>query len=333
MNIGKIVNSKITLLLYLIAPLLIIGQEATMEMPDGYSSETTLKIAYFFGTLDLIEKDFPVPDDIEEYKDIIYRTVDSTNLKLDIYHAKNISDSAPLLLFIHGGGWKKGDKHDYLRYLIDFAQKGYVTATVQYRFSNKVKFPAQLLDVKAAIRWLKKNADSYHINNKKVAVIGGSAGGHLAMMAGYTPDISDFNEDNESSNTYEVQAVVDLYGPADLTTEYAREQGSVTNLIGKKFDEAPELFKNASPKNYITEDDPPTLIFQGTIDELVPFSQSDNLAKQLEETGVQVEYHKLEGWPHTMDLAVEVNEYCQFYMNRFFEKHLSLKSKINANKE
>ena len=329
MNNRKEMNTEmILILLCLIVPSIMFTQEATMEKPDGYSSETTMKIAYFFGTLDLIEKDFPVPDDVEEYKDIIYKTVDSTNLKLDIYHAKNISESAPLLLFIHGGAWKKGNKHDYLRYLVDFARKGYVTATVQYRFSNKVKFPAQLQDVKAAIRWLKKNADNYNINSKKVAVIGGSAGGHLAMMAGYTSGISEFNEETESPYSSEVQAVVNLYGPADLTTEYAREQSSVTNLIGKKYNEAPELFQKASPTNYITADDPPTLIFQGTIDELVPFSQSDNLTKQLENAGAQVEYHKLEGWPHTMDLSVEVNEYCQFYMDRFFKKHLFLKSKI-----
>ena len=78
------------ILLYLIAPILLMGQEATMKMPDGYSSETTLKIAYFFGTLDLIETEFPVPDNVAQYKDIIYKRVDSTNLKLDIYHAKNI---------------------------------------------------------------------------------------------------------------------------------------------------------------------------------------------------------------------------------------------------
>ena len=105
-------------------------------------------------------------------------------MKLDIYHSKNISESAPLLLFIHGGGWHGGDKHDYLRYLVDYAKKGYVTATVQYRFTDKVKFPAQLLDVKAAVRWLKQNADEYHIDNNNIAVIGGSAGGHLSLMVG-----------------------------------------------------------------------------------------------------------------------------------------------------
>jgi len=316
-------NKFLILLLLLVTPLVVFSQEEPPEVPDGYSSMTTMKIAYFFGTLDLMEKDFPVPVDVKEYKDIVYKTIDSTNLKLDIYYSKDIIEKAPLLLFIHGGAWKKGDKHDYLLYLVDYAQKGYVTATVQYRFTNKAKFPAQLLDVNDAVIWLKQNADQYHIDNKNIAVIGGSAGGHLAMMVGYTSDIPEFNEDEDSLVSSQVQAVVDLYGPADLTTEYAREQGSVKQFLGKSYSEAPESYIKASPITYITKDDPPTLIFQGTIDELVPFTQSDNLNEKLKRTGVPVEYHKLEGWPHTMDLAVEVNEYCKYYMDRFFEKHLT----------
>ena len=315
-------NKFFILLLLLVTPLVIFSQEEPPEVPDGYSSMTTMKIAYFFGTLDLMEKDFPVPDDVKEYKDIVYKTIDSTNLKLDIYHSKDLAEKAPLLLFIHGGAWKKGDKHDYLLYLVDYAQKGYVTATVQYRFTDKAKFPAQLLDTKDAVRWLKLNADEYHIDNKNIAVIGGSAGGHLAMMVGYASDISEFDKEDDNLNSSSVQAVVNLYGPSDLTTEYAREQGSVKQLLGKLYSEAPESYVKASPITYITKDDPPTLIFQGTIDELVPFSQSDSLNEKLKRTGVSVEYHKLEGWPHTMDLAVEVNEYCTYYMDRFFEKHL-----------
>lgn len=316
--------NKFLIILLLITSITILSQEEEPpEIPDGYSSLTTMKIAYFFGSLNLVEKDFPVPDNIKEHKDIVYKTIDSTELKLDIYHSKNISESAPLLVFIHGGAWKKGDKHDYLRYLVDFAQKGYVTATVQYRFTKKAKFPAQLLDVNAAVTWLKQNADNYHIDNKNIAVIGGSAGGHLAMMAGYTSDIPDFSAANDSLIYSYVQAVVNLYGPSDLTTEYAREQSSVINLIGKSFAEAPELYKKASPMAYISSSCPPTLIFQGTLDDLVPFSQSDSLKSKLDKAGAISEYHRLEGWPHTMDLGVEVNEYCQYYMDRFFEKHLS----------
>ncbi len=316
-------NKFLILLLLLVTPLVVFSQEEPPEVPDGYSSMTTMKIAYFFGTLDLLEKDFPVPDNIKEYKDIVYKTIDSTELKLDIYYSKNITEDAPLLIFIHGGGWKKGNKHDYLRYLVDFAQKGYVTATVQYRFTDKAKFPAQLLDIRTAIKWLKEHADEYHIDNKNIAVIGGSAGGHLAMMAGYTSDVSEFNEEIDSLVSYEVQAVVDLYGPADLTTEYAREHSSIKGFIGKKYDEAPEIYAKASPITYITKDDPPTLIFQGTLDELVPVSQSDSLKSRLDKAGVTAEYHRLEGWPHTMDLGAEVNEYCQYYMNQFFKKHLT----------
>src|SRR5690606_29628584 len=115
--------------------------------PKGYSSNTSLKLAYATGALKLIEKDFPLPEDIQEYKDVVYKTVDSMQLKLDIYHSKDIQKAMPLIIFIHGGAWKKGNKDDYLVYLSSYAKKGYVTATVQYRLTDVAKFPAQLHDV------------------------------------------------------------------------------------------------------------------------------------------------------------------------------------------
>lgn len=303
------------------------GQEKPPEIPDGYSSNFTLKIAYFLGTLDLVETKFPVPDSIKEYKDIVYKTVDTTELKLDIYHLKKTKEPAPLLVFIHGGAWKKGKKHDYLRYLVDFAERGYITATVQYRLSKEAKYPAQILDVKTAIKWLIEHSSQYFIDSLNLALIGGSAGGHLAMMAGYTSNVPSLSVEGDSLIYESVKAIVDIYGPSDLTTEYAIEQSSVNYLIGEAFEEAPEIYEEASPIMHISSDDPPTLIFQGTLDELVPVIQSDRLNEKLKNTGVPVEYHRLEGWPHTMDLAVEVNEYFQYYMNRFFEKYLKMESK------
>lgn len=302
-------------------------KDGSPKPPNGYMNETTLKISAFFGGLELIETEVSVPNDIVEYKDIVYKTLDSTELKLDIYHAKSMSSSAPLLVFIHGGYWRKGDKQDYMPYLIPFAQKGYVTATVQYRFTDKATFPAQLLDIKSAIRWLKNNAEIYHIDSDKVALIGGSAGGHLALMSAYTNDITMYNEEEENKTSSRVQAIVDLYGPTDLTTDYTSTEPSVVQLIGKSYRESPELYSLASPLTYITKDDPPTLIFQGTIDDLVPDTQSDKLNIKLEETGVPVYYHKLKGWPHAMDLSVKVNEYCQYYMNQFFEEYIPINKK------
>jgi len=295
------------------------------EAPKGYWNMTTAKIAYFLGRIDLVDTNPPLPDDIIENKDIIYKTIDATELKLDIYHAKNIIKPAPLLIFIHGGGWVKGDKQDYRGYLIDFAEKGYITASIQYRFVKKVKMPGPILDVKSAVIWLKQHAEEYHINKDKIAVIGGSAGAHLAMMIGYSSDEPDFINDEDSALiSSRVQAVVELYGPTDLTTEYAIQHSTIKKAFSKSYSEAPEMFAKASPLSYITEDDPPTLIFQGTIDELVPVIQADMLAEKLKEKNVPVEYHKLKGWPHTMDMNVKVNYYCQYYMNQFFEKYIPI---------
>jgi len=312
------------IVLIVIIPTVLFCQEELLEKPDGYFSNATLKIAYFFGTLDLIEKMPPVPDDLIEYKDIVYRKVQDRSLKLDIYHTKELKEERPVLIFIHGGAWKKGDKVDYRRYLVDYAKKGYVTVTVQYSLSKIAKFPAAVSDIKCAIEWIKNNSEKYFIDPNKIALIGGSAGGHLSMMVGYS-DYASYNECIDSNGTNKVQAIVNLYGPADLTTEYARSQSSVEYFLGKKYKEDNDIFNAASPVSYLTKDDPPTLIFQGTLDELVPYTQADSLISKLDRVGIPAEYHKLEGWPHTMDLGVEVNEYCQYYMDRFFEKYIPFK--------
>lgn len=298
------------------------NEDGSPKPPSGYPNEFLLKAAYFVGLVDLKDTEPPVPDDIAEYKDIVYKETESRPLKLDIYHLKNLNKPAPVLIFIHGGGWRKGDKHDYLAYLLDYAKKGYVTATVAYRFSQEAHFSAAVLDVKCAVRWIRSHAAQYMIDPHKIAVIGGSAGGYLALMAGYTYGIPEFETGCNDTIPVKVQAVVDLYGPTDLTTPYAIKQKSPKQFLGKSYDEDPALYLKASPKTYISADDPPTLIFQGTIDALVPYTQSDSLKIWLDRAGVPAEYHKLKGWPHTMDLVQKVNDYCQYYMDRFFKRYL-----------
>ena len=289
--------------------------------PKGYSSNTSLKLAYATGALKLIEKDFPLPEDIQEYKDVVYKTVDSMQLKLDIYHSKDIQKAMPLIIFIHGGAWKKGNKHDYLVYLSSYAKKGFVTATVQYRLTDVAKFPAQLHDVEDAVRWLKHNSANYHIDAGKVALVGGSAGGHLAMLNAYSNTSGEVDVNGVAAN---VQAVVNFYGPSNLTDETAINASSVQYLIGKSYEEAPEIYKKASPLFLISKKVPPTLTFQGTLDELVPYEQSDILHATLQKAGAISYYHKLKGWPHTMDASVKVNAYCQYHMDRFFERYIPL---------
>ena len=285
--------------------------ERPLKAPRGFRSEGFLKAAYAIRLLKLIETEPAVPESIEVRKDIVYRQVDSTSLQLDIYKLKSLSKAAPVLIFIHGGAWAKGKRSDYLPYLVDYAQKGYVTVTVSYRLSGVAPFPAAVQDVQTSVQWIRANAGEYLIDPEKIALIGGSAGGHLAMMVAYA-----------DSPGHKVQTVVNLYGPTDLTTEYARNRGECLNFLGTSYQERPDLYKAASPRTYISRDDPPTLIFHGTIDALVPVSQSDSLHKWLDRAGVPNEYHRLKGWPHTMDLSTKVNDYCQYYMDAFFKQYL-----------
>ncbi|MEM9141898.1 MAG: alpha/beta hydrolase, partial [Bacteroidota bacterium] len=215
---------------------------------------------------------------------------------------------------------KKGDKHDYLVYLTSYAEKGYVTATVQYRLAGVAKFPAQVLDVQDAVVWLKQHADEFRIDPEKVALVGGSAGGHLAMMNAYTHATdTTSNMDGYSSG---VQALVNFYGPSDLTEVAEKDKPTVEYFIGKSQQEAPERYEAASPIRFITKMALPTMTFHGTLDELVPVEQSDRLHQRLKEMRVPSYYHKLEGWPHTMDASVKVNAYAQYHMDQFFKKYI-----------
>ena len=293
--------------------------ERPLKAPRGFRSEGFLKAAYAIGFLKLIETEPAVPENIEVQKDIVYKQVDSTLLQLDIYKLKSLKKAAPVLIFIHGGAWAKGERSDYLPYLLDYAQKGYVTVTVSYRLSGVAPFPAAVQDVQCAVGWIRAHASEYMINPEKIALIGGSAGGHLAMMVAYD-DNNELGTECADSPGGKVQAIVTLYGPTDLSTEYARNRDEIHYFLGKSYQEASFLYRAASPRTYISSDDPPTLIFHGTIDALVPVSQSDSLHLWLDQAGVPNDYHRLKGWPHTMDLSKKVNDYCQYYMDAFFKR-------------
>ncbi|MDZ7608146.1 MAG: alpha/beta hydrolase [Cyclobacteriaceae bacterium] len=171
-----------------------------MEAPSGYMNETFLKISYGLGMLDLIETEPKVPEEIMEIKDIEYKRIDTLSLKLDIYKLKNLQPSAPLLIFVHGGAWRSGKRSDYLPYLIDYAKKGFVTATVSYRLVKQALFPAAVQDVNCAVKWFKSHGDIYGYDPDRIALIGGSAGGHLSMMVGYAGDEPMFNDGCDSTN-------------------------------------------------------------------------------------------------------------------------------------
>jgi acetyl esterase/lipase len=272
----------------------------------------------------LISAQKDVPEGVVELRDLEYGRVGERSLRLDLYQPADLKMPVPALVFIHGGAWSGGSRDIYKYYTVRFARRGYVAATISYRLSREAPFPAAVEDAKCAIRWLRANAAKYRVDAGKIAVVGGSAGGHLAMMAGYSPDVPELEgKGGHAGVSSQVAAVVDFYGPYDLTVPFARTNGAVKAFLsGKTYEEAAELFWQASPAKYLKAGAPPTLIFHGTIDEVVPVDQADALARRLKELKAPFVYDRLEGWPHTMDLAEAINERCQLLMCRFLDEHL-----------
>lgn len=292
--------------------------------PAGYASEKEVKEAFFAGKLKPIDLTIDVPETVTVEKNIEYGKGGGHALQLDLYSPKERKHPLPAILFLHGGGWTGGYRQIYHYYCVKFAERGYVVATASYRLAGEAPFPAAVEDTKCAVRWLRANAKKLGIDPNKIAVAGGSAGGHLAMMIGYSSDVPELDGKGGNPETSsEVQAVVDLYGPTDLTAEEAKSRKEVLNLMGgKKIDEAADAYRLASPVTHVTKDDPPTLILHGSIDTTVPIHQAELLVEKLKNAGVVYEYDRLEGWPHTMDLDASVNEHCMAKMFEFLDKNL-----------
>ncbi len=312
-----------------VTSLMAVGVEDNDEpppLPAGFKSSSEALQAVAAGKVPLISIPTKLPEGVTSEMGIEYGKVGDRSLKLDLYRPLQAKQPLPLIIFIHGGGWKGGNRSDMAFYCITYAEKGYITATISYRFSQEAIFPAAVNDAKCAVRFLRANALKFGIDPNKFAVSGNSAGGHLSMMVGFSSDVPELEgEGGNPGVSSRVQAVIDYYGPTDCTTDFARKQKVLKDFLGgKTFEEAPDLYKKCSPLTYLTADDPPTLVIHGTIDDIVPIDQADTLAAKLKELGIPSMYARVEGWPHTMDLADAVNKYCRYYVDKFLEQHLPL---------
>lgn len=221
--------------------------------------------------------------------------------KLDIYLPEEGDGPYPVILSIHGGAFKSGDKGDgQVNAMLEGLKRGYAVVSVNYRLSGEAIWPAQIQDVKAAIRWIRANSKQYKLNSGKIASWGGSAGGHLSAMAGTSGNVKELEDlsQGNADQSSRVQAVVDWFGPTDfLKMDEQAKESKVANpqvhsipdspesqLIGKNLQDAPDLVKAANPETYISKDDPPFFIQHGLNDPLVPYPQSVNFAKKLEQT-------------------------------------------------
>jgi acetyl esterase/lipase len=236
---------------------------------------------------------------------IPYNNDTLTKHLLDIYLPPNAKGKVPLVIFVHGGGWLGNDKYADIGYMkktvAEVVSSGFALASIDYRFSTQSIFPAQIQDCNRAISYLFDNADKYGLDKNRIAVMGFSAGGHLASLIGLSRnnDVNNFFMPG-TTKSFNIKAVIDFYGPAELILFPGNNdpKSPESILIGATPLSRPDLAKAASPVSYVDKNDPPFLIIHGEKDDLVSIKQSQLLSSWLNVAGVQNELVTVKDAPH-----------------------------------
>lgn len=266
------------------------------------------------------EKPAGLPADAGFAGDVAYVENGHERQKLDIAFSKE-GGPRPLLVWIHGGAYMGGDKAENHAIWGGLMEEGYAVATINYRFSGNAKWPAQITDCKAAIRYLRAHAKKYNLAPGRIAVWGSSAGGHLAALVGVTGGVKSLDVGGYLDQSSAVSCAVDLFGPADFETmpQFSSPDSPEARLWGRPTSEAPGMARSASPITYLSRDTPPLLILHGDADGVVPLSQSRQLHTAMEKAGAPGELVILSGVGHS---HVEVWMQKRDHILAFFERHL-----------
>ena len=267
-------------------------------------------------------------------RDIVYARVGDRELFLDLCLPAKGPAPLPVIVWVHGGGWRKGSKNtgSRARGMLD---RGYAVVDVGYRLSGEAIFPAQVEDCKAAVRWVRANATKYGLDPDRIGAWGSSAGGHLVAFLGTAGDVREFDTETNTEYSSRVQAVCDWYGPTDFlqmdkhSLKDSRLIHDVANspesqLVGGPIQEKPyrSLARKANPITYVTKDDPPFLIMHGDKDMSVPVHQSELLYDALKKVGVDATLYVVKGAGHGLRDGEESSEELFETVAEFFDKHL-----------
>jgi acetyl esterase/lipase len=226
-----------------------------------------------------------LPEKYDHYLSLPYKKVGNWVGVMDLFVPQGVNQPTPLVLFVHGGGWTQGSKGTANQFKI-FFKEGYAVATIEYRLAKDAPAPAAIEDVRSALCYLLKES-KYHIDPNRVVLMGGSAGGHLALLAGYVQNNKQFDKDCNYEKPIKIAAVIDKFGITDVW-EYIHSKSGNRNAIwlGDKAGDI-AFAKRLSPLQYVDKATPPTFIVHGTADPSVNYQQSVNLKKLLDESGVK----------------------------------------------
>ena len=262
-----------------------------------------------------------VPESVIKTSDVTFKEVDGEKIGVDIYQPRGDNTSNPLILIIHGGYWKAGDKYVHTQQGIEFAEMGYTAASVNYRLTDKHKFPSNIEDIYDCIRFLIKNADKFNIDPSRIVTYGGSAGGHLSAFIGLAANTPG-RAYNSGINPDAFKGIITLYGMHDLTLQIQKEHPYTIQYIGNSFEKESASYRDASPIYHVDSSDPPVLLIHGTIDGSVSVKNSDALSEMLDYVGVEYTYDRVNGWPHAMDYFSPIYERSLWFVYQFLLKNM-----------
>ena len=263
-----------------------------------------------------------VPDGVTFEKDVVYSP--GNKLMMDVARPKS-PGLHPAVVAIHGGGFFGGERSAWDTSILRLAQHGYVGVTVDYRLAPKIQFPAPLQDIKAAVRFLRANAEKYAIDPERFAAVGDSAGANLALMLGFTPGVADFEGGGNRDQSSRVSCVVAFYSPSDFTRIYTTQaiRDMLPMYLGGSLENAAAVHRLASPLYWVTPQAPPVLAIHGTKDPQVRLEQSQWLVERLKQAGATAELETIEGGGHGFEGADA--ERAERRMIEFLDRHLGMK--------
>jgi acetyl esterase/lipase len=260
----------------------------------------------------IVYKAVDFPDGYTSKIDVIYTRAKNWEGRMDLYLPPASKGPSAIVINIHGGGWNKGVKESQTGFNT-FFKMGYAVANIEYRLSDQASAPAAVEDARCALIYLVKNAKELNIDVNKIVVMGGSAGGHLALMAGMLANDHRFDGNCKGVENIKVAAIINKYGITDVWDWGNGERiksKSVARWLGDRKDDM-KFAKSLSPLSYVSKTNPPTFIVHGDADPTVPYEQSVVLHKKLKEVGVKTEFMTVPGGLHgkfTKEQNSEVNK-------------------------
>ena len=240
-----------------------------------------------------------------KYKTLVYTISEGKKRKLDLYLPDNHDEPSPIIIYFHGGGWMSGGKKIIEPGVLQQVKRGYAVVSVSYSFSPWKKWPTQAYEMKAAVRWLRANAQKYNLDSEKILVWGVSAGAHLVNVLGCSNASEKLEGNLEPKDiSSEVQGVISWYGFSDFSQ--MGKNGFIaflTNiatslLVGERIKKNTEKTKDANPINYINQKTPPFFIMHGAKDTIVNIHQSELLHAALQQQGIQSTYTRIPNYYH-----------------------------------